>query len=169
MAERLPDKDTQEAPVAEPVEAVATPEPEPTPITRPENDTWIGEDEIRICEKIGARYGLSPELLEAIIETESSGKQYARNGECIGLMQVNVRLHSRRMRRLGYNDLYGKEANIATGTDLLAELIEKNGVGRGLMAYNGVPDARTRTSVTAYAGKILMRQEELERLHGKRQ
>lgn len=151
----------KEGPEAARTETVGTETPDP-------NDTWIGQDEILICEDAGAIFHVSPEILEAIIESESSGQQYARNGSCVGLMQIDYRYHTGRMQRMGFNDLYDKRANIYTGASLLVELCEKYGdIGTALMAYNGTEGVTSRTSLTEYAERILNRSAELERIHGK--
>lgn len=139
------------------IEELSTPDP---------NDTWIPEDEQQYCRQAGEAFGISPELLMAIIESESSGQQYARNGNCIGLMQVDQRYHTGRMQRLGFSNLWDKQANIYTGASLLAELMEKYGdTGYALMAYNGTSNVSSRTSLTRYASKILDRSDELQSIH----
>lgn len=130
------------------------------------DDTWIPADEQEYCREAGEAFGISPELLMAIVETESSGKQYAQNGNCIGLMQVDQRYHTGRMQNLGFSNLWDKRANIYTGASLLAELMEKYGdTGYALMAYNGTSNVTCRTSLTRYASKILTRADELQRIH----
>ena len=58
------------------------------------------------CEEIGAMYNICPELLEAIIEHESSGNPNAVGADGdIGLMQVVPKWHKDRMERLGVSDL----------------------------------------------------------------
>lgn len=134
-------------------------------------ETWIGADEIAICEEVGAEFSICPEFLEAIIEAESSGQQYARNGECVGLMQVNKRLHAGRAKKLGVSNIYDKRGNVRVGADLLLELFEKyEDPGLVLMKYNGFSKAEeyaARGEYTKYATKILNRSYELERVHGK--
>ena len=133
------------------------------PSTPDPNDTWIPEDEQEYCRQAGETFGISPELLMAIIESESSGQQYAQNGNCIGLMQVDQRYHTGRMQRLGFSNLWDKQANIYTGASLLADLMEKYGdTGYALMAYNGTSNVQSRTSLTRYASKILDRSDELQ-------
>lgn len=139
-----------------------------TILTDSTEDTKIGRDEVLICEDAGKIFHVSPELLEAIIERESNGEQYAANGPCIGLMQIDKRYHTGRMYEMGFQDLYDKRANIYTGASLIAELCEEyEDIGVSLMAYNGVKGATERTTLTPYAEKILNRSEELERIHGK--
>jgi len=134
-------------------------------------DTFIGSDIENICEEVGEKRNICPELLEAIIETESAGVVTAKNGPCIGLMQVNQNFHTERMRRLGYYDLSDPRTNIETGADYLVELFDKyEDIGTVMMIYGGVQDAVERAErgdVTGYVSKILNRSEELERLHDK--
>lgn len=132
------------------------------------NDTYIPASQQIICEKVGEKYSICPELLEAMIERESSGQPNASNGPCIGLMQVNKKYHTKRMQELGYQNLWDEQANIETGASLLADLCEKyEDVGVALMAYNGTKHPEERTELTKYAQGILDRSEELERIHGK--
>ena len=132
------------------------------------NDTYIPASQQIICEKVGEKYSICPELLEAMIERESSGQPNASNGPCIGLMQVNKKYHTKRMQELGYQNLWDEQANIETGASLLVDLCEKyEDVGVALMAYNGTKHPEERTELTEYAQGILDRSEELERIHGK--
>lgn len=43
------------------------------------HDTYLSEEVQDICVKYGEEYCICPELLMAIVETESSGKQYAES------------------------------------------------------------------------------------------
>ena len=88
-----------------------------------ENDTWISEEAQQQCITYGEEYGICPELLMAIIEQESSGKAYAENGSCKGLMQISEKWHKDRMDKLKA-DIY--EDNVLIGTDYLAELFAEN-------------------------------------------
>lgn len=137
-----------------------------------DGETWIGADEIAYCEAAGQEFSISPELLEAVIEAESSGKQYAKNGECSGLMQVNKRLHADRAKALGVSDIWDKQGNIRVGASLLLDLFEKyEDPGLVLMKYNGFSKAEryaAQGKYTKYAKKILNRAEQLEYIHGKR-
>ena len=124
------------------------------------------------CEEIGAKYNICPELLEAIIEQESSGNPNAVGvyGD-IGLMQVIPKWHRDRMQRLGVTDLYDPYSNILVGTDYLMELAEEyEDLATVLMIYNGSSNAVSRCEAgnyTEYAKSIMERSAELERLHGK--
>lgn len=134
-------------------------------------DTCIAPEYVAYCEEIGAQYGICPELLEAIIEAESSGNARAQNGGCKGLMQMNVKYHGDRMERLGVTDIYDARGNILVAADYLAELFGEYGdMGTVLMVYNGSSNALERgerADYTEYAEKIMKRSEQLERLHGK--
>lgn len=135
-------------------------------------DTYIKPEYQEYCNEIGEMNGICPELLMAMIETESSGRADAENGSCKGLMQVSERWHYDRMERLGVTDIYDPYGNILVAADYLLELFEKHeDVGVVLMVYNG--DSRAdefaagECELSNYAQNILARSETLERLHGK--
>ena len=134
-------------------------------------DTWISNTAQKACIDYGNEYCICPELLMAIIETESSGDPKAKNGTCTGLMQVSSRWHADRMKRLGVKSLYDERGNVHVGTDYMSELILEHGdVATALMIYHGESDALSKADrgiISGYASKILRRSAELERLHGK--
>ena len=128
---------------------------------------FVRPDLIPTIEEIGGAYGVSPELIEAMIETESQGISSVSNGSCIGLMQVLTRWHRDRAARLGV-DMHTDYGNIMTGVDYLMELAsESDDLYYVLGTYNGQSTAREGVH-NDYADKILARAEELERVHGKR-
>lgn len=134
-------------------------------------DTFIPQEYVAYCEEIGGTYGICPELLEAIMESESSGNPQAQNGNCKGLMQINMLYHRERMQKLGVSDIYNARGNILLAADYLAELFREYGdIGTVLMIYNGSRDAiwrGERAYYTDYALKIMKRSEQLERQHRK--
>ncbi|MBO5922795.1 MAG: lytic transglycosylase domain-containing protein [Bacteroidaceae bacterium] len=137
-----------------------------------DTDTYLTEEIQSYCVEIGDEYGACPELLMAIIESESSGKPTAKNGSCKGLMQVSEKWHKDRMARLGVTDIYDPYGNILVGTDYLMELADKHeDIGMVLMVYNGDSNAKKylngEADLSKYARKILERSAELERKHGK--
>ncbi len=122
-------------------------------------------------EIVGEEYGICPELIEAVIEQESSWHPDAVNGACIGLMQINPAYHADRMERLGVEDLLDPYDNILVGTDFLAELAREYGdLYAVLMYYNagydGLRDWRAG-KYSDYAIAVSERAAELERAHGK--
>ena len=128
--------------------------------------------------EIGEKYNICPELIQAIIERESSYDPYAKNGNCIGLMQVSQRWHADRMEELGVTNLYDPYSNILVGTDYLAELFDEAiQSGRGddlyyvLMRYNLKTSTANRRwesgDYSDYAIEVSERAAELEREHGK--
>lgn len=143
----------------------------PRTVISEDNDTWISETAQEACIEYGEQYGICPELLEAIIERESSGRPDAENGSCKGLMQISVKWHTDRMEQLGVTDIFDERGNILVGTDLLAELFGKYGdVAVVLMAYHGErnpAEKAERGEISDYAQGILERSAELERIHGK--
>jgi len=121
----------------------------------------------RLCED----KDILPELVEAMIEKESSWNPAAVNGNCVGLMQVNKEIHKELIGDLDMTDPYD---NIYVGVTILEELLHKYGeAAPALMFYNaGYSDnygigAYEDEKLSNYADEILKRAEELERLHGK--
>lgn len=127
---------------------------------------------IEITKEIGQKYCICPELLQAMIETESSNNPKAVNGDCIGLMQINSKVHKERMKKLGVTDLYDPYSNILVGADYLSELFtQSEDIYLVLMKYNMSRKTAQALyddgSYTVYALKIANRSVELERKHGK--
>lgn len=134
-------------------------------------DTYICDEYVGYVGRIAEAYSVCPELIEAIIEAESSGRSDASNGSCVGLMGVSEKWHKDRMESLGVTDLYDPYSNILVGTDYLMDLADHYGdVSLALGIYNGNSKAKElykAGKMTSYAEKVLKRSEELERLHGK--
>ena len=132
-------------------------------------DTWLSEEIQNACEIYGNQYHVCPELLMAIIETESNGDPEASNGGCEGLMQVSVKWHAKRMSQLGIQNIHDINENILLGTDYLYELFEKyEDVSVVLAIYHGEKDIFSE-EISSYVSKILTRSEELERIHEKKE
>lgn len=122
------------------------------------------------CVEIGLLYNISPELLMAIVETESGGDKYARNGTCKGLMQVSVKWHKDRMKKLGVINIYDEYSNILVATDYLRELIDKyKDIRYVLDIYNGNSQAKynhEHNITSEYSRKVITRAYELLKLNG---
>lgn len=130
-------------------------------------NTNLSESTIDYCYQYGDEYDFRPELLIAIIEAESSGNPNAKNGDCLGLMQVSEKYHTDRMEKLDVTDLYDEGGNILVATDYLYELFMKyEDIGMVLMTYNGDSSAKEywngNVELSKYAKKIMNRTEELE-------
>lgn len=134
-------------------------------------ETYLSDEVQEICVKYGEEYCICPELLMAIVETESSGKQYAENAGCKGLTQIYEKWHGDRMEKLLVTNIYDADGNIHVAADYLAELFEEHeDAATVLMVYHGERNAISkaeRGEISSYANKILERSAELERLHGK--
>ena len=132
-------------------------------------DTWISDEYVEYIIEISNKYSVQPELIEAIIERESSGVSTATNKSCKGLMQVNSVIHKKRMISLGVSDIYDPYSNILVGVDLFTEIAEKyDDVAAALMHYHGernVESKLDRGHLSKYASDILERSHELEMLH----
>ena len=126
-----------------------------------ELESWYSYLEY-VCEQ----KAICPELVQAIIETESNWDPEARNGDCVGLMQISEKWHQDRMERLGVTDLTDPYDNILVGVDYLQELTRRYvDQAMVLMIYNG--DSRAwkfweTGEMSEYVRKILERAEELE-------
>lgn len=118
--------------------------------------------------EIGGKYNICPEFLQAMAFRESSYNPYAKNGDCIGLMQVSQKWHKDRMNRLGVDNLYDPYGNMLVAADYLSELfIEYEDPAIVLHVYNGDNDAFRDYYISDYAEDILNLSMELERENGK--
>lgn len=129
---------------------------------------------IQITEEVGAMYDICPELLQALVERESTYRIDATNGSCKGLAQISVKWQTDRMERLGVTDIYEPYGNILVVADYLRELYNErqdDDTYYVLMRYNMAIDTANQLyaagEITDYARGIVKRAMELERLHGK--
>ena len=128
-------------------------------------------DEVKFwTEKYGSEYNIAPEVLQAIVWTESRCDPTAQSPDksCKGLMQIKPSCHRERMDRLGARNVFGVWENLKTGTDYLAELAsEEEDIAVALARYNGQsPEKIEKTRNGEYSGyvkKVLDLAEELER------
>ena len=136
-----------------------------------QSEQILSDEIIGYCDEIGEQYGICSELLQAMIERESTGNPLAVNGGCIGLLQISERWHLDRMERLGVDDLFDPYSNILVGADYLMELADKYGdVALVLMVFHGEKDALEKNEqgiISDYSKGILERSEFLERERGK--
>lgn len=114
-------------------------------------DTYIPAEQQALCKKYGAEYGIKYEVLEALIECESSGQMKARNGSCYGICQINGDVHG-----YGYDT---EEKQIEKACQLL--LSYDCEIDEALARYNGQSIYR----YDGYVKKVLSRSAELERIH----
>lgn len=134
-------------------------------------DARMSDTAFAATVEYGGTYEICPELIQALIETESSGNPNAVNGNCKGLCQIYEKYHRGRMDRLGAWDLHDERSNILVAVDYLSELFQEYGdVCLVLDIYNGNSSAEYNHKngiISDYAESILRRSAELERLHGK--
>lgn len=99
--------------------------------------------------------GIDPAIVMAMIDRESryNADNMGDNGNSYGLMQIQPRWHSKRMERLGCNDLLDPYQNVTVGIDYLCELLNRYGdVAKALVAYN---QGSYKGTVTEYAKAVL--------------
>ena len=137
-------------------------------------DTTIKEEYIEYIEDICDKYGMCPELIEAIIESESGGNpDRISSCDARGLMQIIPRYHQDDMYELGITDLFDPYQNIELGVYIISNLAaEYDDLYAVLMAYNegefsGAVERAEEGKWSEYSKKIVNRTQELERLHGK--
>lgn len=121
------------------------------PVKAGANDTWIPENQIQLCEQLGGEYGIQPELLEALIERESSGQMTATDGSCYGICQINGAVWG-----YGYDT---EEKQIRKACEMLIGFDCE--VDEALARYNG----QKHPHYDGYVEKILTRSHELELIH----
>lgn len=142
-----------------------------TPMTA-EARSYVDDEtpiEIQIAaNKWGCEYNICPELIIAICYQESRFDEKAVNpdGTCYGVMQIQTKSHTDRMKRLGVTDLTDVDQCVHVGTDYLAELFERyEDVAIVLGTYHG--ESKAEEEISTYTSDILTNSERLERLHGK--
>lgn len=147
------------------IEAKALPVAEsiPEPVEEPKlYDVPLDKElQLHIIETCEA-YDVDPVIVMAMIWRESRfhADSVGDGGNSLGLMQVQPRWHSGRMKRLGCEDLLDPYQNVVVGIDYLAESIERydGDVAKALVAYNA---GHYNGTITGYARDVLEKAEEL--------
>jgi soluble lytic murein transglycosylase-like protein len=105
-----------------------------------------------------SKTGLPPTLVLAVIAVESSFKASARNGNARGLMQIIPFWHKEKVQAVGGpEELMKVDKNIATGSSILKEYIDRHGsVFQGLYRYNASSKAKE------YSEKVLKQKNGFE-------
>lgn len=111
---------------------------------------------------------VTPDLVMSIIQRESEYNPKAKNGNCVGLMQVSTYWHSKRAEDLGVTDFYDPYSNILLGVDYLVELTDKNkSLELSLMLYSMKHDDAinlyNKGIITEYAKTILKNRDKYKK------
>ena len=138
-------------------------------------DDGIPDDLREIFEKVAAEYDICPELMEAMAYRESRFIPTVREGNCYGIMQVNVKVHKERIEKYDFTaeDMFDAEKCIIVSADYLKELFNTYGDDDPIVlgAYSGNWKAIARYKETSmlfpYADDVLKRSRRYEELHGK--
>lgn len=115
---------------------------------------------VRSADANAHKYKIDLELLMAIIFVESTYKTSVQSNKgAIGLMQVVPKWHLDKIARYGDVDvLYDIRVNIAIGTEILMEYLEKEGdMRQALHRYNGSRNDKT----LKYSNRVLKKYNEL--------
>lgn len=141
----------------------------------PKNNDEIPDQIIEYCELVGTEFQICPELLEAIAYHESRFIPTVTNGKHIGLMQINVKIHAKRIEKYGWTeaDMTDPYKNLMVAADYLSELYELYGDENPIVlsVYSGnwkaVNKYKEYGIMCDYANEVLTRSAEYERLHAK--
>ncbi|MEI7464446.1 MAG: transglycosylase SLT domain-containing protein [Burkholderiales bacterium] len=123
----------------------------PEPVSRLVTEAW----------QVGARVGLEPTLILAIMAIESSFNPFAQSSVgAQGLMQVMTRVHDDKYEAFGGNlAAFDPVTNLRVGVQVLKECIARAGsVEAGLRSYVG---AANLNDDGGYAAKVLSEQSHL--------
>jgi hypothetical protein len=123
----------------------------PEPVSRLVKEAWT----------VGAKSGLDPTLILAIMAIESSFNPFAQSSVgAQGLMQVMTRVHDDKYEAFGGNHAaFDPVTNLRVGAQVLKECIARaGGVEAGLRFYVG---AANLNDDGGYAGKVLAEREHL--------
>ncbi|HEX3142000.1 MAG TPA: lytic transglycosylase domain-containing protein, partial [Rhizobacter sp.] len=126
----------------------------PEPVSRLVKEAWA----------VGAKTGLEPTLILAIMAIESSFNPFAQSPVgAQGLMQVMTQVHDDKYEAFGGNHAaFDPVTNLRVGVQVLKECIARAGsVEAGLRHYVG---AANLADDGGYAGKVLAEQEHLRQV-----
>ena len=132
-------------------------------ITPVKAETYDLSENENFINSVSESYNLDPNLVKAVIKTESSCNTEAlSNAGCVGLMQISPKWHEDRCTKLGLtvDDLYDGNSNILVGCDYLSELINTyQDIPFALMVYNEGYTHALKTyqeiGISDYANKVL--------------
>lgn len=130
----------------------------------------IPEKIVEIADEVGEEYGICPELLEAMAYKESRFTEDVVRGNHYGLMQVNVKVHADRLKKLGYTraDMLDAKKNMTVAADYLLELFEEYEDCEVVLAhYSGSIKSFKKYGYCKYARDVLTRSYNYEDEHGK--
>lgn len=134
------------------------------------SDVLYPDDVYQMCEEIAAGR-IQPEFVQAVIERESQYDADAVNGNCKGLMQINMKWQQERAEKLGVTDIMDPYQNIQLGTEYLVDLFDEyQDPYLVLMLYNMGPSAEPvyeSGKYSKYAIGICEKAEQLEAEHEK--
>jgi soluble lytic murein transglycosylase-like protein len=113
----------------------------------------------------GARYGVDPLLIVAVMAVESRFNPVAQSdGGAMGLMQVIPRFHAEKFDASNQETVLDPRTNIHVGVKILKEYIGRGGnEPAGLQLYNGAPDDPSLAYATRVLGEKRLLQEAVQR------
>lgn len=132
----------------------------------------IPKDVEASCEYWAEEYEICPELIEAMCWHETRCRSNLKNGNCIGITQINPNYHSAEMEELGITDLYDADQNIHLCAYMIRQYANENeDLYYVLMCWNSGSTKGKKLFdkgiYTKYAIEVTEESAKLERLHGK--
>ena len=120
----------------------------------------VGRDLIVTAYREGARTGVDPLLIIAVMAVESRFNPIAESDSgAMGLMQVIPAFHKDKFEADAGDPVFDPHANIRLGARILQDCIKRGGSEvAGLQLYNGSGDDATN----AYANKVLAERQRLQ-------
>ena len=123
-----------------------------------------------LAEEVGEEFNICPELLEAIAYKESRFDESVQSGNYYGLMQVNVRVHSKRIRDMGYKskDMFEARPCMRVAAAYLHDLFNQYEEADLVLAcYSGSLNTYLKYGYSGYGDYVLGLSWEYEEEHGK--
>jgi len=152
------------------------PPPKPSPIVQPTKDLskiiQIAQPKIdpssakaiaKSVEKYSKEYGFPPELIIAIIQKESSFRPMAiSKANCVGLMQIHVKMHKEKLTKLNIKDsqIFYIDKNIQIGCMILKEYYDATGTISGaLKKYLGGNNKSYLLTILSSFADLIIKQD----------
>ncbi len=113
---------------------------------------------INLCSE----YGVNPEVVFAVMYAESNFNNKAKNGDCVGIMQIKKSHLSWLKKEIGTNDLKDVFQNIEAGIYILSNHFNKYGdYHKALVCYNYGETNAKNIIASNYSKKVMAYAENL--------
>jgi soluble lytic murein transglycosylase-like protein len=102
-------------------------------------DKQVAEIIANAVEKYSKKYSLSIPLVLALMNKESSFRPIVTSkANCVGLMQINPKMHPEKVKGYKHSELYHIDVNVSIGCQILRQYLDKKKTIKGaLQSYLG--------------------------------